>query len=62
MTAGYQNITMNYWPKQLYLNTGITVCLMVGLVIVIAGSIRKWHRVAIKGEPHQPTMMPVTTD
>ena len=62
MTAGYQNIANNYWPKQLYLNTGITACLMVGLVIVIAGSIRKWHRVAIKGEPHQPTMMPVTTD
>lgn len=54
MTAGYQNIVYNYMPKQLYLNTGITVCLMAGLVIVIIGSARKWHRVAIKGEPHQP--------
>ncbi|HEX9002552.1 MAG TPA: carbon starvation CstA 5TM domain-containing protein, partial [Blastocatellia bacterium] len=53
MTAGYQNIVYNYMPKQLYLNTGITVCLMAGLVIVIIGSARKWHRVAIKGEPHQ---------
>ncbi len=54
ITAGYQNIANNYLPKQLYLNTGITVCLMVGLVIVIIGSVRKWYRVAIKGEPHQP--------
>lgn len=62
MTAGYQNIFNNYLPKQLYLNTGITACLMVGLVIVIIGSARKWYRVAIKGEPHQPPMIPVTTD
>jgi carbon starvation protein len=56
ITAGYQNIADNYLPKQLYLNAGITVCLMVGLVIVILGSARKWYRVAIKGEPHQPLM------
>jgi len=56
MVAGYQNIISNYMPKQLYLNAGITVCLMVGLVIVIVGSARKWYRVAIKGEPHQPFM------
>jgi carbon starvation protein len=55
-TAGYQNITDNYWPKALYLNTTITAMLMVGLVIVIIGSTRKWYRVAIKGEPHQPLL------
>jgi carbon starvation protein len=52
MTAGYQNILYNYWPKQLYLNTAITASLMVGLIIVIIGSAMKWYRVAIKGEPH----------
>ncbi|HMZ18424.1 MAG TPA: carbon starvation CstA family protein, partial [Blastocatellia bacterium] len=62
MTAGYQNIFNNYLPKQLYLNTGITAGLMIGLVIVIVGSARKWHRVAIKGEPHQPAMMATATD
>ena len=44
LTAGYQNIRDNYLPKQLYLNTGITACLMVGLVIVIVGSAMKWVR------------------
>lgn len=62
MAAGYQNIAYNYWPKGLYLNTVITAALMVGLVIVIVGSARKWHRVAIKGEPHRPAMMPAATD
>ena len=52
MTAGYQNVVNNYLPKQLYLNTGITLCLMVGLVIVIIGSGRKWYQVGIKAQPH----------
>jgi carbon starvation protein len=56
MTAGYQNIVYNYLPKQLYLNTSIVISLMTGLVIVIAGSARKWYRVAIKGEAHRPVM------
>jgi len=61
MTAGYQNIRDNYWPRAQapetsfngYLETSITALLMVGLVIVIIGSARKWYRVAIKGEPHR---------
>lgn len=44
LTAGYQNIAYNYWPKGLYLNAGITVLLIVGLVIVIIGSVMKWLR------------------
>lgn len=59
LTAGYQNVVNNYWPKRLYLNTGITVSLMIGLVIVIIGSALKWYRVAIKGEPHKPAMQPL---
>jgi carbon starvation protein len=61
MIAAYQNVTGNYLPKKLYLNTGITISLMIGLVIVIIGSASKWYRVAIKGEPHRPLMsQPVT--
>jgi carbon starvation protein len=61
LVAGYQNIFNNYLPKGLYLNTGITAALMVGLVIVIVGSAMKWHRVVVKGIPHQPAMsQPVT--
>jgi carbon starvation protein len=56
LTAGYQNIVDNYLPKQLYLNTAITASLIVGLVIVIIGSSIKWYRVAIKGEPHRPSI------
>jgi carbon starvation protein len=59
LTAGYQNVVNNYWPKRLYLNTGITVSLMIGLVIVIIGSALKWYRVAIKGEPHKPALQPL---
>jgi carbon starvation protein len=59
LTAGYQNVVNNYWPKRLYLNTGITVSLMIGLVIVIIGSAWKWYRVAIKGEPHPPQSQPL---
>ncbi len=56
LTAGYQNIFNNYLPKQLYLNTAITISLIIGLVIVIIGSVAKWYRVAIKGEPHKPAI------
>lgn len=43
LTAGFQNIRDNYLPKGLWLNIGITVCLMVGLVIVVAGSAIRWR-------------------
>jgi carbon starvation protein len=49
LTAGYQNITQNYLPKKLYLNTGITGVLMIGLLIVLIGSVAKWYRVLIVG-------------
>lgn len=51
LTAGYQNIRYNYLPKSLWLNIGITGCLMVGLVVVVAGSVLKWKRQAGKGGP-----------
>jgi carbon starvation protein len=50
LTAGYQNVTQNYLPKKLYLNTGITISLMIGLCVVIIGSAAKWYRVVIRGE------------
>jgi carbon starvation protein len=65
LTAGYQNITKNYWPMTLdparafngWLNITIVAMLMAGLLIVIAGSAYKWYRVAIKGEPHESQSM-----
>ncbi|MBL8207185.1 MAG: carbon starvation protein A [Blastocatellia bacterium] len=64
MTAGYQNIAINYWPMTQnpatsfngYLNTLIVAALMTGLTIVIVGSARKWYRVLVKQEPHSSPM------
>jgi carbon starvation protein len=64
MTAGYQNIAINYWPMTNdpatsfngYLNTLIVAALMTGLTIVIFGSARKWYRVLVKQEPHSSPM------
>ena len=60
MVAGYQNITLNYLPMTNdpktsfngYLNTLIVAALMIGLVIVIIGSVRKWYQVLVKHELH----------
>ncbi|HEX4949322.1 MAG TPA: carbon starvation CstA 5TM domain-containing protein, partial [Blastocatellia bacterium] len=67
MTAGYQNIAINYWPMTQnpatsfngYLNTLIVAALMTGLTIVIVGSARKWYRVLVKQEPHSSPMAEV---
>lgn len=64
MTAGYQNIAINYWPMTQnpatsfngYLNTLIVAALMIGLTIVMVGSARKWYRVLVKQEPHSSPM------
>jgi carbon starvation protein len=64
MTAGYQNIAINYWPMTNdpatsfngYLNTLIVAALMTGLAVVIVGSARKWYRVLVKQEPHSSPM------
>ncbi|MFZ4984065.1 MAG: carbon starvation protein A [Blastocatellia bacterium] len=44
LTAGFQNIRDNYLPRGLWLNITITGFLMVGLVVVVVGSIRRWIR------------------
>jgi hypothetical protein len=56
LTAGYQNVTQNYLPKKLYLNTGITISLMIGLCVVIIGSAAKWYRVLVMGESSKPAV------
>lgn len=64
MTAGYQNIQINYLPLteipaksfNAWLSIAIVVALMIGLTIVIIGSARKWYRVVVKHEPQQSVM------
>ena len=68
MTAGYQNIAINYWPMTNdpktsfngYLNTLIVAALMIGLVIVMIGSARKWYRVLVINEQHHPNIYTAT--
>ena len=43
MTAGYQNITMNYLPKGNYLLTGMSAVLMVLMTIVFIEAFWKWY-------------------
>lgn len=55
LTAGFQNIRYNYLPRGLWLNISITGFLMVGLVVVVSGSLWRWMRIArgAKGETAQ---------
>ncbi|MEN6326522.1 MAG: carbon starvation CstA 5TM domain-containing protein, partial [Syntrophomonas sp.] len=42
ITAGYQNIVLNYLPQQNYLLAGITGLLLIMVIAIIIQSIRKW--------------------
>ena len=61
LTAGYQNITQNYLPKKLYMLTGITVSLMVGLCVVLIGSVAKWYRVLVSGAANKSAVSQTVT-
>jgi carbon starvation protein len=43
MTAGYLNITANFWPKGLYLLVVLSVVLMILMAIVFVEAFRKWY-------------------
>ncbi|MEN6462921.1 MAG: carbon starvation protein A [Syntrophomonas sp.] len=42
ITAGYQNIVLNYLPQQNYLLAGITGLLLIMVIAIIIQSLRKW--------------------
>ncbi|HLL72763.1 MAG TPA: hypothetical protein VK363_15070, partial [Pyrinomonadaceae bacterium] len=50
LVAGYQSITQIFWPlaqkpetaAQGYINTALTLILMIAAVIILADSIRRW--------------------
>ncbi|HYP01515.1 MAG TPA: carbon starvation CstA family protein [Pyrinomonadaceae bacterium] len=60
LVAGYQSITQIFWPlaqkpetaAQGYINTALTLILMVAAVIILADSIRRWTG----GRRGQPTL------
>jgi carbon starvation protein len=58
LSAGWLNITDNFWPLisspdtivQGYVNIILTIIMMVCAVIILAEAGRRWHRVLVKGE------------
>jgi len=58
LTAGYLNITDNFWPMthdpatvlQGYINSILTVIMMICAVVVLEEAGRRWYRVLVKGE------------
>jgi carbon starvation protein len=42
MYAGYLNVVGNFLPKQLYLLTFLSIIIMVLMLIVFVGAIKKW--------------------
>jgi carbon starvation protein len=58
LTAGWLNITDNFWPltanpstaTQGYVNSILTVIMMVCAIVVLVEAGRRWYRVLVKGE------------
>jgi carbon starvation protein len=58
LTAGWLNITDNFWPltanpstaMQGYVNSILTVIMMVCAIVVLVEAGRRWYRVLVKGE------------
>jgi carbon starvation protein len=42
MYAGYLNVVGNFLPKNLYLLTVLSIIIMILMLIVFVGAIRKW--------------------
>jgi carbon starvation protein len=42
MYAGYLNVMNNFLPKNLYLLAALSVIIMILMLIVFVGAIRKW--------------------
>ncbi|MEW6510483.1 MAG: carbon starvation protein A [Bacteroidota bacterium] len=58
LSAGFLNITDNFWPLtfsaatvvQGYMNSALTVVMMICAVVVLVEAGRRWYRVLVKGE------------
>jgi carbon starvation protein len=44
MTAGYLNITTNYWPKHDWLKAGLSITLMILMALVFCSAFVKWFK------------------
>jgi carbon starvation protein len=58
LSAGFLNITDNFWPMtanpatalQGYVNSSLTLIIMICAIIVLVEAGRRWYRVLVKGE------------
>lgn len=53
MTAGYQNITMNYLPKGKYLLASLSVIIMTLMAVVIVAAFKRWYTLLNIKQPVQ---------
>lgn len=51
ITAGYQNIVINYLPKQNYLLAAISAIMLVMVIIIIVDSARVWIKLIYSNKP-----------
>jgi len=58
LTAGWMNITDNFWPLtanaatavQGYVNSILTAVIMACAVVIIVEALRRWYRVLVRGQ------------
>lgn len=55
MSAGYLNITTNFYPKGLYLLTTLSVILMILMTIVFVEAFVKWYKLLSAPQPESKT-------
>jgi carbon starvation protein len=56
ITAGIQNVTINYWPKGNYLLSAISVIIIIMIVAVLIDCFRKWRTILNAGTGNQGKM------
>ncbi|SHI85073.1 carbon starvation CstA family protein [Desulfofundulus thermosubterraneus] len=60
ITAGYQNIVINYLPKQNYLLAGISAVMLIMVILIIADSVRVWIQLLSGSKPGTKVRAPLT--
>lgn len=58
ITAGYQNIVINYLPKHNYLLAAISAIMLIMVILIIADSVRTWVKLLSQKEQDTHTKRP----
>ncbi|MQL53532.1 carbon starvation protein A [Desulfofundulus thermobenzoicus] len=60
ITAGYQNIVINYLPKHNYLLAAISAIMLIMVILIIADSVRVWFQLFSGRKPEANVRTPAT--